>query len=397
MEIICRHEGNEYRQNRGEQALAAALVHDLGHGPFSHAFEDVGKRLGFKLASGHEAVSDALIRDGEVADALNKLGSGFATDVANVIKRGPVDIYSAVVSSQFDADRLDYIQRDRLMTGTQHSEIDFIWLTANLKIGEIGRGVDEEGIDPIKTFLLGPKAYYAAEAYVLGLFQLYPTVYFHKATRSAEKIFSELLYRLVMLIRNGNLDKTGLPSAHPIVQFAKSPDDTGSILSLDDTVVWGALSLMANGEDKIVAEFSERLRDRKLFKSKNVRGIVRRGLTANDDDLSDELEEAVSKACTSIGEEIARIKLEGAGDVPSLLWDEAERLPYKELDESKGPLNQITIETNSGDLVDLRKVSTVVRAIKPFRLARAYIREDDHESDKLLSKLIDKELQNAKR
>jgi HD superfamily phosphohydrolase len=126
-----------YVASHAHVALAGALVHDLGHGPFSHAFEDVGRRLRIRMAS-HETVSDIIIRDSEVAQALQALGSGFANDVADVIKRKvPNSIYSAVVSSQFDADRLDYIRRDRLMTGTQLAQIDFEWLIANLEVGEV--------------------------------------------------------------------------------------------------------------------------------------------------------------------------------------------------------------------------------------------------------------------
>ncbi|MGO8119401.1 hypothetical protein AB9F43_33205, partial [Rhizobium leguminosarum] len=66
-------------------------------------------------------------------------------------------------------------------------------------------------IAEIETFVLGPKATFGAEAYVLGLFQIYPTVYFHKATRGAEKIFGELLYRTIMLIQDDSLGATGLP------------------------------------------------------------------------------------------------------------------------------------------------------------------------------------------
>lgn len=181
MKVIEDHLGTRaYEPSKARLALAACLVHDIGHGPFSHAFEDVGRRLGLKLAD-HEYVSGLLIRDSEVSQALRPLGSGFANDVADIIKGpGPGDIYSAVVSSQFDADRLDYMRRDRLMTGTQHAAIDFSWLVANLEVGEVSYGVDEEPVGSVETFVLGPKSTHAAEAYVLGLFQLYPTVYFLK-------------------------------------------------------------------------------------------------------------------------------------------------------------------------------------------------------------------------
>src|SRR5438094_9859258 len=86
---------------RGDQALAAALVHDLGHGPFSHAFEKIGERFNLKMAN-HEAVSDRLIRDSEISKELREMGSGFANDVADMVSgNGVPTIYSAVVSSQF--------------------------------------------------------------------------------------------------------------------------------------------------------------------------------------------------------------------------------------------------------------------------------------------------------
>lgn len=208
MTVIENHLGRGgFEDSRARIALAASLVHDVGHGPFSHAFEDVGRRLNLKMAT-HEYVSDVLIRNDELGDTLRSLGSGFANDVADVIKsEKPGNLYSAVVSSQFDADRLDYMRRDRLMTGTHNSAIDFEWFIANIEVGTISYGVDDESLGSIETFVLGPKAIYGAETYVLSLFQLYPTVYFHKATRSAEKIFSELLFRIFSAARGGARSK----------------------------------------------------------------------------------------------------------------------------------------------------------------------------------------------
>jgi hypothetical protein len=149
MTVVRNHLGNGYEQTKANIALAASLVHDVGHGPFSHAFEDVGRRLDLKLAN-HETVSDALIRNSEIAEVLKGLGSGFFNDVADVIKSPrPGNIYAAVVSSQFDADRLDYMRRDRLMAGTRLGEIDFEWLIANLEVGTLPYGVDEEKVGNI--------------------------------------------------------------------------------------------------------------------------------------------------------------------------------------------------------------------------------------------------------
>jgi uncharacterized protein len=374
---------------RLDQALAAALVHDLGHGPFSHAFEKIGERFDLKMAN-HEAVSDILIRNSEVSEELCDMGSGFANDVADMVSgSGTPTIYSAVVSSQFDADRLDYMRRDRLMTGSQHAGIDFEWLMENLEVDEVEHSVDETRLKPVQTFVLGRKAIFAAEAYVLGLFQLYPTVYFHKTTRGAEKIFTELLSRTITLIKDGSTEKTGLPKTHPLVKFAQTPDDIECALALDDTVIWGGLSLMADSGDEWISKFAERMRDRKLYKCIDVRAKI-----AHDKDDGAALSSEADTVCASIRDEIGKCLDEWSAKCPDapprILIDEVERSPYKKLTEdTKGPLNQINIRTEGDHLIDLSKRSNVVAELKTYKAFRVYHADGDDDAKKKITEIMD--------
>lgn len=202
MNVISSHiksdSSRQFGDHQANIALAAALVHDVGHGMFSHSFEAVGKSLTLAMAK-HENVSEAIIRDSEITHEFNRnLGSGFANDVATLIgRKEPGNLYDAVVSSQFDADRLDYMQRDRMMGGVQSSGIDLTWLLANLEVASVPTGADDAPTGSIETLVLGPKAAQTAESYVLSLFHLYPNVYLHKTTRGAEVVFGALMRRLV--------------------------------------------------------------------------------------------------------------------------------------------------------------------------------------------------------
>lgn len=113
--------GAEPDSARAEVAVIAALLHDVGHGPFSHTFERVQKSRG--VGKRHEVWTAEIIRNpgGGIAPLLRAHWEDgtFCDQVAALLEaEDPVDIYHAVVSSSFDADRLDYLRRDRLMTGT---------------------------------------------------------------------------------------------------------------------------------------------------------------------------------------------------------------------------------------------------------------------------------------
>lgn len=393
MDIVRERAGAERMEAQEQIALAAALVHDVGHGPFSHAFESVGKELGLKLAE-HERMSDQLIRESEIAEILREFGSGFANDVADMIKKdGPKTVHNAVVSSQFDADRLDYMRRDRLMTGSQQSAVDLTWLLANLEIADVAVGVDENKFHDVPTFVIGPKAIPAAEAYILGNFQLYPAVYFHKTTRGAEKLFAELLVRLVKLVQDGSKSEVGLDDTHALVRFAKSPDDINTVMTLDDTVIWGALSQLRESKDQLVRSFAGRLQDRKLFKCIDIRALVHHRIDPENDANAEDVE-AINHCCEKILDKLNILKeeKEAANGVPAILTDKESRSPYKTGGRPRGPVQRINVRTEGGALIDLKQRSEVVAALRDFKLARAYFDAEHPELEMDIRTIVEKEI-----
>lgn len=425
MNVVEQHlkRDQAWDEAKAQAALAATLVHDLGHGPYSHAFEDVGKRFGLSAVH-HEKITEQLIRDSEISEAFKPLGSGFASDVAEIIANpGSAKIYGAVVSSQFDADRLDYVQRDRMMTGTQHGVIDFDWLLSNLRVGRIPIGNDEEKAGEIETFVLGPKALHAAEAYLLGLFQLYATVYFHKATRGAEKLFTELLFRVISLARDGSSAKTGLPEMHPLIRFGMQPEDLKTMLALDDAVVAGALVMLSDSKDPVVADFSARIRNRRLFKCIDVREGLNQRLrqrrlakhnraaqlksvrspkvpAAKPETKVPRLvqDEALDRTCETAEKRLLEFAATENQEAPRVLVDKVERSMYRELDESKGPLNQIMMKSELPQEapVDVASISQVINAIAPFRVLRVYLDSGEVKAKKRVEEIMNEEAERCR-
>ena len=383
-DVIERDRRDAFDLRRSQVAIAAALLHDLGHGPFSHAFEDVLKKLGF---SKHEATSVRLIKSGEVAQILNDFVPNFASSVAQIIEdKVPEDIYAAIVSSQFDADRLDYMRRDRLMTGAQSSAIDFKWLASNLEVRRVKIGQDEQEVREVETLVVGQKAVLAAEAYVLGLFHLYPTVYFHKATRAAEKIFGALLLNTFQLARADRHADIELPSDHPLIRFAQDPNDLGRFCRLDNSTVWGALPMLVKSKNSCIAELSSRLLERQLYKAIDVTAKIEAALTGLP---IAEREEKRRKAEASIRQALASSGLLAVTDqAPGVFDDTVVRDPYRQGQGDGAVLDAIYAIDRSGELKELSHLSPVVAALKKYEVYRIYYRESDEATKKALDGII---------
>lgn len=351
--------GADFSPDRASIAVCAALLHDIGHGPFSHTFEGVEKGRG--TAKKHEAWTAQIVReDGPIGEILDK---EFRDQVAGLLEQeSPVDIYSSVVSSQFDADRLDYLRRDKLMTGSGQGSFDWAWMMNNLEIDKLTIGGDDEK-DPVVVdgLILGSKGLKAAEEYLLGRFHLYTQVYMHKATRGAEKMLGALLLRLAEMIADGEFDETGLPTNHPLVLYFGDEGNTlENYLALDDTVVWGGLRLMAHSDDEKLSELSSRLLNRDLYKCLDV-GARAASIGSN---VTGRYRLALSEA-----------EKDGQFEDIDVLQDRATVSPYKFRDyESPDAFMKVMIRKpdGSGGHDDVADMSRVVDALREEKLFRVY-------------------------
>lgn len=366
LEIIKQKIGSDYDEGRAEVALCAALLHDIGHGPFSHAFENAEKKL--ERGKNHESWGSEIIKeDTEVHSKLVERRSEiFADEVAGLLAaKEPKDIYSSVVSSQFDADRLDYIRRDRYMTGTGLGHIDFGWLLDCLEV-EVITISDPEHTDysDVQSLILNYKGLNAAESYLLARINLFTNVYMHKTTRGAEKLLGAFLEQLAMDIAGANLSKSGVPENHPLVVHLSSSPSLETYLLLDDDVIWSALNHARLGKSPTLSKLGAALLDRKLYKCFDPTLIPGKG------------EAAIPKFMKRLQEEGRKLGLE---EDYSLLIDEFRLSPYGLYSyDDPGVLQKILIGHIDGSRSsDIVQRSEIISGIKDTSTLRIYLRDGE--------------------
>lgn len=299
--ILKRLEG-DLDMKQARVAALAALLHDIGHGPFSHAFENARKKLlGLewdKKKHKHEALSARLItdEDSEILRILECDDDPTLSEEISLLLRAedPASIYHAVVSSSFDADRLDYIERDRYMTGTKIGAIDLEWLIDNIDTYKITPVLEEtitddaEDTTKINTFVFKEKARPAAEDFLLARYRLYANVYLHKTTRGFEQVLTALM---VWLGRDNHAEELGLAD-NPLVRFLRdySAGDLSLYRQLDDYGVWGLVSRIAASDRAYPASLAQRLLMRKRLACLDLAAQK-----STDSDFIDTVDEKIQK------------------------------------------------------------------------------------------------------
>lgn len=244
-----RQKGHEITPEEERGVLIAILLHDVGHGPFSHALEHT-------LIPGvsHEALSLKIMEE------LNQEFDGALTLAIDIFTNNhPKAFLHQLISSQLDMDRLDYLRRDSFYSGVTEGSVNSERLLTMLNVKDDQLVVDSKGIYSVEKFLVARRL-------------MYWQVYMHKTVLSAEFMLVNILKRAKYLANQG-VELTGtqalkhfLDADYTWNDFEENPAILKKFLELDDFDVMSGIKDWANHNDLILSDLSSRIINRNLLK-----------------------------------------------------------------------------------------------------------------------------------
>ncbi len=305
--------------------LCAALLHDVGHGPFSHTFEKI-------FDTDHEQWTQRiLLGDTRINKLLLSISNEFPRKVSDVIaKRYSNKLIVSLISSQLDADRMDYLLRDAYYTGVDYGNYDIERIFRVIRPYEKYTVIKQSGM-------------HVVEDYIMARYQMYWQVYYHPVSRSAEVILRNIFKRSKFLYEQGYV----FEQEPELLDKLFRGDITLDIyMRLDESVMFYLFQVWQYSRDAILADLCQRFLNRDLFKYVEYKP-----------DCQSELLQQLS------------VLMREAGIDPDyyLAIDSSSDLPYDVYhagDETKFP---IYLLMSNGQLKELSQESEIVEAISGKR------------------------------
>lgn len=316
------HGRPDWNEDERLLVLCAALLHDLGHGPFSHAFENVFK-------TDHEQFTRLiLLGDTEVNAVLRRVSDDFPEKVAQVIEKTYENqLVVSLISSQIDADRMDYLQRDAYYTGVSYGHFD---MERILRVMRPRKG----------KVVFKSSGMHALEDYIMSRFQMYLQVYFHPVSRSAEVLLNNILKRTKTLYEQGY--QFAVEPVH-FKSFFENHITVEDYIELDEYLLVAYFKMWMKEKDPILRDLSTRFVNRKLFKYINLN-------PEEEPERFEQLKELFRKA--------------GADPEYYIYHDCTADLPYDYYEpEKESDRFPIFLEMPNGDIRELSQESFIVDAI----------------------------------
>lgn len=297
--------------------MCAALLHDLGHGPFSHSFEQLSR-------VSHEEFTVAIIgSDSEIFNILSKAHRDLPQAVIDIIMyeyKNP--LLTQIISSQLDADRMDYLLRDAYFSGTSYGKFDLERLLRTMRVVDNKLVIKRSGVHTV-------------EDYIMARYHMYWQVYYHPVSRSVEALLYGFFKRLKYLYHEEADSLEGLEIMIPFLkgQYVSNQE----FFMMDEASFLHILKLAMKHPDSILSDFADRIINRKLFEYVDVKSEAQVELIKQ------------------------KIQAKGYDTDYYLYFENLSQIPYYPYAIKEKSLIWIVDEDNN--LMELSSASNIVRAI----------------------------------